>query len=189
MLDQPIENRQAVRSHDELMVFSAKVLRDGAGVLQFVELRLVEPDRERLHGRGRGLCHQPDNDARVHAARKECPERHVADHVRAHRIGQDAAQCRRRFLFVTLEALGSLHFPVLRQLGPSFAPSKQMSGRELADVPENRAVTRRVQKGQVVIEGFEVDLAVDRAGGDERFDFGPEVEPSVPLCVVQRLDP
>ena len=39
-----------------------------------------------------------------------------------------------------------------------------------------------------MIEGFEVDLAVDRAGGEERLDLGPEVEPPVPLRVVQRLD-
>ena len=92
MLDQPIEDRQAVGPDDELVMLGAEVPRHCSRMLQLVELRFVEPDRERLHRLGRGFCHQSDDDARVDAAGEECTERNVADHVRAHRIGQDPAQ-------------------------------------------------------------------------------------------------
>ena len=43
--------RQPVRADDELVMLGAEMLRDAARMLELVELRLVEADRERLHRR------------------------------------------------------------------------------------------------------------------------------------------
>ena len=68
MPHEPIENADGVRLHDELVVIGSEMPRDAPGVLELVERRLVEADRERLHASARRLGHQADDEARVDAA-------------------------------------------------------------------------------------------------------------------------
>ena len=89
---QIVENRDGVRLDDELVVVGAEMLRDQARVLQLVERRLVEADREGLHARAGGLRHQADHHARVDAAGEKRAERHVADQMRGDGAGQHVAQ-------------------------------------------------------------------------------------------------
>ena len=72
-----------------------KCCGDAPRVLELVERRLVEADREGLHARAGDLGHQPDDQARVDAAREERAERHVADQVRADGVGQHGARSSR----------------------------------------------------------------------------------------------
>ncbi len=60
--DQLVENPQRVRADDELMMVGAVVLRDASRMLEFVERRLVEADRECLHGPARLPRHERDDE-------------------------------------------------------------------------------------------------------------------------------
>ena len=65
--DEPIENRESVGPDHELVVIGAEVSRDRPGMLQFVERRFVEANRERLDRTRRCARHQADDGGRVHA--------------------------------------------------------------------------------------------------------------------------
>src|SRR6185503_861210 len=71
MFDQAIENCQAVGSDDELVMIGGEMIGDSSRMLEFVELRFVESDRERLHWPAGRLRPQSDDDAGVDAAREE----------------------------------------------------------------------------------------------------------------------
>jgi hypothetical protein len=74
------ERLEVARAYDQLVVVGAEELGHAAGVLELVEARVVEADRERLHGRVQQLAHQRDVRRRVDAAGEEDPERDVAHH-------------------------------------------------------------------------------------------------------------
>jgi hypothetical protein len=62
-------------------------------------------------------------------------------------------------------------------------------GRQLPYTPEDRAIARRIEKRQIVIEGFDVDRSVHDARRDQRFEFGSEVEAIAVFGVVEWFDP
>src|SRR4051794_23260264 len=92
MRDQPIENGDRVRPDDQFVMIGPEMRCDAAGMFELVERRLVEADRERLDLRAGRLRHQSDDEARVDAARKECPERYVAHKMRADRLRKHATK-------------------------------------------------------------------------------------------------
>ena len=77
-----------------LVVLGAEMAGDRRGVVRFVELRVLEADRERPHRRRTLLLHQRDDERRVDAARQEGAERHVGDHPLANRRGQTRFELR-----------------------------------------------------------------------------------------------
>jgi hypothetical protein len=80
--DQTIEDPQGIRSHDQLVMVGAEVLRHPPRVRELVEIRLVEADGKGLDRPCRHAGHQRDDETGVDAARQERAERHVAHHVR-----------------------------------------------------------------------------------------------------------
>jgi hypothetical protein len=66
----------------------AQVAGDRRGVVRFVVLGVLEPDREGLDRLGALLLHQRHDERRVDPAGQEGPERHVGDHALAHRRGE-----------------------------------------------------------------------------------------------------
>src|SRR5262245_43436611 len=121
-----------------------EVFRDGSSVIELIELRFVESNRERPNRLRRGFDHQPYDDAGVDTAGEKGAERHVAHHVRAYGVGEDRAQLFRGLLRRSSERLGCGNLPVLDNVGPSGAPAKEMARRELANRFEERAIPWRV---------------------------------------------
>src|SRR5205085_1508243 len=68
-------------------------------------------------------------------------------------------------------------------------PLQKMSGRQFPDVLEYRAVARRIEEREVVIERLEIEPLIHGASGEQRFDFAAEVQPAIAFDVMQRLDP
>jgi hypothetical protein len=188
VIHEAVEDRQPVGAHDELVVLRVEVLRDGPRMFQLVELRLVEADRERLDGPAGGLRHQPDDEARVDPAGEERAQRHVADHVRPYGVGQHGTQRARGVGLAAAKRLGGADLPVLDDVGAAVFPPQEVARRQLAHAFEERSIARRVQKREVVVERLQVELPIDRSGGEERLDLGPEVEPAAPLRKMKRLD-
>ena len=58
-------------------------------------------------------------------------------------------------------------------------PRQQVSRRQLADALEDRAVARRVEERQVVIERGGVEIARQVGRLEQRLELRPEVEPAV----------
>ena len=103
---------QRIGPHDELMMVGAGVLRHAPRMFEFVELGLVEADRKRLHFAAREPRHEGHDDRGVDTAREKRPNRNVADHVRRHRIDQDALEFAGSLLFGAAEGLGRRRSPV-----------------------------------------------------------------------------
>ncbi len=59
--------------------------RDRRRVIRFVELAILEADREGAHLRGALFLHQRDDQRRIDAAGQERSERHVRNLALAHR--------------------------------------------------------------------------------------------------------
>ena len=92
VLDEPIENRQRRRAARRTRGDRCRsASRPARACSSSSNCGSSNPIENVFTGRDEASRHQPDDDARVDAAREEGAERHVADHVRAHRIG---AGCR-----------------------------------------------------------------------------------------------
>src|SRR5687768_18523348 len=68
MTYQLIEDAERVRTDNELMMLGAEVIRYGSSVLEFIELRIIETNREGLDRTVGCFGHEADHGARVDSA-------------------------------------------------------------------------------------------------------------------------
>ena len=86
-----------------------------------------------------------------------------------------------RFVARAAERLRVANLPVLPDVDAPVTIAQVVARRQLAHALEDGPVARRVEEREVVIERPEIDVAVDRAGRDQRLDLGPEEQPAAAL--------
>jgi hypothetical protein len=83
--DETIDELDGRRPHPELGVLGVKRVGERAGRPRLVERRrIVEPDRERLDGRGRRPAHDAHDDRRIDATAQKRAQRNVAHEPARH---------------------------------------------------------------------------------------------------------
>ncbi len=86
MADHAGEQSDQIRGDRAFYVLRAVALSDQLRVGELVEGLLFDADGERLERLGRGLGHQGDDHARIHAAAEQSSDRNIA-----HQVGGDGA--------------------------------------------------------------------------------------------------
>ena len=165
------------------MVLGAEMLGHAARVLELVERRLVEADRERLHRAPDAAAISADDEARVDAAGEERAERHVADQVRADGVARaPRAAARRRPLPIrrTFPSAGTAS--TARSRCGRRCHVSRWPGGSLRTSLEDRPVARRVEERQVVIERVGIELARQVGRAEQRLDLGAEIEAAARPC-------
>ena len=118
-----------------------------------------KPDRERLHGTARGALHQAGDDGRVDPAGQEGAQRHVGDHLLAHRLVERRAQA-----FGVLAGGGvdlgvPVGLPVAVERQAPRAPDGVMGRRQLVHALQDRRRVGDVPIRQITVQGERVDAA------------------------------
>ena len=143
---------------------------------------------------GRLLLHQRRHQRRVDAAREEDTERDVRDHPQPHRIAQQLARRVERVCLGAAErpehALRDLaRIPVRLQLRAAGGHAQDRSRRELPRARVDRHRTRHPAELQVLGDRVLVETPVEVRQGRNRLQLRGEGKESLPLGVVERLDP
>src|ERR1700751_5594024 len=86
---------------------STEMSSDGAGILGFVVLILVEADRERAHRPAAELLHECDHEGRVDAAGQERAERNIRNHAQLHGVSQQLVKLLGRLVGRDAEGAGA----------------------------------------------------------------------------------
>jgi hypothetical protein len=64
-----------------------------------------------------------------------------------------------------------------------------MSGLEFPHSLEDGSIGGRVQERKIVIERLQIDLAIDRAGGQQRLDLGSEIQATAAFDAMNAAQP
>ncbi len=166
--DQIRQQRRHVRLHDDLVMIGAELLGHLPRVRQLVvELRAgraLEPDRIGLDRLRAVTTHERHDRARIDAARKERADRHVADHLVAHRalelgahgldpllLAAAAVDLRRQAVVAVLAHLAALR-------------NQRRARLELAHPLEDRVGCADVAHRQVLRERSRIEARLERPG-------------------------
>src|SRR6185437_14164142 len=147
---------------------------------------------ERPHGPRARALHERDDERGIDAAREECPDRHVRDHLQANRLLERVMHLReslpglprrlchdRRGLTVLLLADGE-RTPVARY-------RQQAAGGNLAHALINTVRRWDVAAPQVKCERIAADFRAEGAMFPECFELGAEDQPAVVERIIERL--
>ena len=174
----------------QLVMVGAVAGCDLAGKAELVEVGLVEADGEGADRRGRGLSHEGDDSARVHAAAQEGADGHVADHVALHGIRQlspeplDPLLLRRAVVGILAK------HPVAGDHGLAAVKRLHQNGgrRQLPDRLEDGAWRRHIVIRQVIAQRVPVELARHARVLQDALDLGGEEQPLSVPGIDERLD-
>src|SRR5437867_5515451 len=86
------------------------------------------------------------------------------------------------------EVRSVVHLPVAADFNVSVALGERMTGKELPNSLEESLAFQAELEAQVVLERLGVRLDL-RQKGNERLDLAGEIEDSIHLGVIKRLDP
>src|ERR1700730_2361219 len=81
------------------LVLRSYTLRDRLCISAFVEDLFFETDGEGFHRSGTMFCHHRDDQGAINSSRKECPQRHIADHARAYTASEDRIELVQQIVF------------------------------------------------------------------------------------------
>ncbi len=154
------QEQRGVGSQHELAVAGAVALGDRSRTGELVERCLLKADREGAHGLRRLLCGERGERTRVDAARQQYAHRHVGDEMCADRVAKPRTALLDQLCLVGVVARRERAGPGEAVEGDdAVAPGQQVSGRELADLLEDRERRGNRVEGEVRLEGVGVDLA------------------------------
>jgi hypothetical protein len=166
---QVLDDADDVWPQDEVVMVRGKLLGDDARVIELVEARFREADRERLEASLVRLGHHADHGARVEAAAEEGANRHVADLVQRHRLGQDLAQLFDQLAFGGALVRLELHVPVAGGgEWTSRAGHRHVRGLELLDAVDDAGVAGRRESCEEMADRFPVERALDVRQREDR---------------------
>ncbi len=170
----------------KLGVVGAKMLGDGGGVLRFIELALVEADREAAHGAPALRLHQRHDGRGIDAARQKRAERHVRHHAPPDRVAQQRIEPLLGLFFRETVARRLARARDLLErpegLDPRLARAAHGEDRawlKFMDAAIDRARPRHVAEAQIGGERIAVELGRPARIGAERLQLGAEQEAAV----------
>ena len=182
------------RVKNELVVVRRVALRDEPRSVAFIEMRLVESDREGAHA-GRALLRgEGGQQARVDPAREQDSHRHVCDEMGADRVAKALPQLlgKTRVVFranLVGRCRGRLSVLLDRHRRARAFPNEHVSWQELPSLREDRQRCGNEAESEKSIQRVEVDLPREIRLDEQRLQLGPEREAVLAQPVIERLDP
>ena len=169
-------------------MIGAELFGDDASVVGFVEIVFLETDGESLYRAGTGARHQGNDGGGIGAAAEKGAERHVGDQADFGGFEETLLQFFQTLFFVfgrMRVVFGKV--PVLTDSDLAVLKLEQVSGRELMNSGEGRNGIGNVSVIKIFEQALGVDYGEFGSYGEDRFDFGSEVEISVVERIVKRL--
>jgi hypothetical protein len=168
-------------------MIGAERLRHGAGVGQLVPAALGEAHGGSAHRAIRQTRHPLHHRGRVHPAREECAQRHVADEPDAHGLGEHRLELLEAPRFRALHMRTARHVPVLHQTRLPPLPDEVVAGGNLGHALQDGGRGRYAAEGEIVVERLRGDLPLEPAVLQEPLQLGGERQVVGVVDVVERL--
>ena len=192
MPQQPRQQRHHVRLDNDLAVLRAETLRHLARIGQLVVQRLggaaVEADRIGADRLLRVLGHETDHGAGIDPARKEGADRHVADHLHAHRLLELCTHLVHPLRFGGLAVDGLGQPPVAPLAHLAAFDGQQRGRRQLAQALEDAGRRSHVAQLQIARQHGGVEFGLDARQRQQRLGLAGEGQARCVAQHVQRLD-
>ncbi len=177
------------RRHHQFVVLGADGLGDAARERRLVVAAVLDAHAERGEGPAVGARGQRRDQPRVHAAREEDAEGHLAGHARGHRGGERRARALRRLPGPRARAAeqGVPRAPVAAQPLDAGAQHERVRGRQLADPRPGRVRAGERAVHEVARERGRRGIARDPRQREQRAGLRGEREPAGRVRDEQRL--
>src|SRR5262249_49972285 len=156
---------------------------------ELVEARDAKDNAERLDRPSRGVAHHRDYQARIHAARKEGPQRHVGDHASLYRSPKRDLTSLEPLLLVTGLAVCIVERPVTTASHSLRPRLHEARCRELLDCRVNAPVLRDEVEIEELVDRTGIDREAISGGEPDALDVAREVEPVAKIRIEERLLP
>ena len=172
-------------------VVGAEMAGRGLGVGAFGKISFVEDDRKCPKSRAAGAGHQADDDRRVESAREERSDGHIGDDVGADGVVEAGAKLGGKFFARGARFRGRgnrVKAPRGTEIEATRAKGRTFAGAQTEDLTVDRARRGHGEPREVVGDRERIDLGGERAGREQRVEFGREDQSRAIVPVVEGLD-